>query len=108
MEDEVESLRDWLIGVGLLSAEAAEFSAALVRKQRIGSVPKMQYLLSTAKLADRLAEVGMDQDNIGLVLQALKDATSASAGGGKIMSPDKNALPTAEVAANKNEVFKYL
>jgi len=78
LEDEIDSMREWLVGAGLLSTEAAEFANALVARQRIGSVAKMQYLLSTAKLAERLAEVGMEQDSIGLVLQAL----GAGGGGG--------------------------
>ena len=81
LEDEIDSMREWLVGAGLMSTEAAEFANAQVARQRIGSVAKMQYLLSTAKLAERLAEVGMEQDSIGLVLQALGTGGGGGAGG---------------------------
>ena len=78
-EAEIEAIREWLVTCGLIRAEALSFARSLVVSQGVGSLAKIEFLYGNGRLQQKLLDVGMDEDNIGIVLSALNPEAKANA-----------------------------
>ena len=74
---EIAAITEWLANCGLSKAKASQYAGPLVVREDIGSIKKAELFYAKGKLVASLAAVGMDDDNIDLVITALAAAAAA-------------------------------